>query len=259
MEKLRKEYNELLAQYGKVVSSRMAAEDLRSYNEVLFSAHSCGIEGNSFTVNDTRSLKEQGLGLIPCGKPLVEAFEMLDHFRAYEYMFQTANEPLTEQYVKHIHFLLTEHTIAYRHQGAVPGEYTDVDMCAGDTLFGDHTQLIAQVPQLLESTERALSAQHVEPIEMAAMFHGFFEHLHPFRDGNGRIGRLLANKILLRFDQPIVIIRVEDKAEYIECLKLFARESKEYLISFFYKVAIRRLRTEIEAKQRNTTLFSMFF
>ena len=46
------QYEALLEQYNGYISSRMSVEDLRQYNEVLFSAHSCAIEGNSFSVND---------------------------------------------------------------------------------------------------------------------------------------------------------------------------------------------------------------
>lgn len=94
------QYNELLDIYRSYISDRMSVEDLRQYNEVLFSAHSCAIEGNSFTVNDTRELKEKGLGLIPKGKTLFEAFEILDHFQAYEYLFSQLNNPLSEQLLK---------------------------------------------------------------------------------------------------------------------------------------------------------------
>ena len=83
-------YEELLKVYRQKVTDRMAVQDLIVYNEVLFSAHSCAIEGNTFSVNDTRELKEKGLGVIPQGKTLFEAFEMLDHFRAYEFLF---NQP----------------------------------------------------------------------------------------------------------------------------------------------------------------------
>ena len=90
-----KEYETLRTEYSKRVASRMAAADWKEYNEVLFSAHSCAIEGNSFSVNDTRELKEKGLGVIPQGKTLYEAFEMLDHFNAYEYLFAQAHRPLS--------------------------------------------------------------------------------------------------------------------------------------------------------------------
>lgn len=88
-------FDTLSQQYRTYISDRFSPEDFREYNEILFSALSCAIEGNSFTVDETRTLKEKGLGMIPQGKSLVEAFEMLDHFRAYEEMVQTIDAPLT--------------------------------------------------------------------------------------------------------------------------------------------------------------------
>ena len=89
------EYERILKVYQEKVTGRMKMADLREYNEILFSAHSCAIEGNSFSVNDTRELKEKGLGVIPRGKTLFEAFEMLDHFKAYEFLFNQPEAPLT--------------------------------------------------------------------------------------------------------------------------------------------------------------------
>ncbi len=53
--------------------------------------------------------------------------------------------------------MVTEHTIAYRAQGAIAGEYTTEDMAAGDTVFGDHETLIARVPSLMASTQKAIN------------------------------------------------------------------------------------------------------
>lgn len=252
-EKIEK-FNRLSDEYRTFVTEKMSVEDFREYNEVLFSSHSCGIEGNSFTVDETRTLKEKGLGMISQGKPLVEAFEMLDHFAAYEEMVRTVDKPLTEEYVKHLHFLITEHTIGYRHAGAKPGEYTDYDMCAGETIFGDHEQLIARVPDLLRSTETALKDSRWHPMEVAARFHGHFEWLHPFRDGNGRLGRLLVNKILLQKNLPLLIIPVDQRAEYLECMKSF-RTNAEPLADFFFDTTIARLTREIEQKRNATENF----
>ena len=58
-EKEIKEYESLLKTYRQKVTDKMAVSDLRNYNEILFSAHSCAIEGNSFSVNETRELKEK--------------------------------------------------------------------------------------------------------------------------------------------------------------------------------------------------------
>lgn len=242
-------YLQVLPQWQKTVAVTMAEQDRRTRTEVLFSCHSCAIEGNSYSIDDTRALKELSLGFTPQGKTLAETMEMLDHLHAYEYMESHLDNPLTEDFIKHLHFLLTEHTIAYLHEGAKPGEYTDTDMCAGETIFGDHEELVAHVPDLLQSTEVALE-RGLPPMEVAARFHGFFEHLHPFRDGNGRLGRLLVNFILLRADLPVLIIPVEKRATYIDCLRLFRKESQEFLIDFFYQVAADRLEAEIKQKQK---------
>ena len=60
--------------------------------------------------------------------------------------------PLDETFLKEVNKLVTEHTLSYHAPDAVAGEYTTVDMAAGDTLFGEHEKLIARVPKLLEST-----------------------------------------------------------------------------------------------------------
>lgn len=259
-EKEIKEYESLLKAYRQKVTERMAVSDLKEYNEVLFSAHSCAIEGNSFSVNDTRELKEKGLGVIPQGKTLFEAFEMLDHFQAYEYLFNQPEAPITEELLKETHRILMEHTLSYRYPDAKPGEYTQTDMCAGDTVFGEHEQLIARVPQLLSSTRRTLEESKIHPMILAARFHGFYEYLHPFRDGNGRIGRLFSNFILHKAGHPIVIITQESKSEYINALRFIRTErTDEPLISFFFQTAIKRMKQEMDDKNKQSQFFTFLF
>lgn len=254
------QYDDLVAKYKQIVSEGFSRQDFIEYNEILFSAHSCAIEGNSFSVDETRTLKEKGLGMIPQGKTLLEAFEMLDHFQAYEYLIKNLDKPLSEELLKETHRLLTEHTLAFRthhdDQPSRPGEYTTVDMCAGDTIFGDHNQLIKRVPLLLESTQKAMDSGEVHPMIIAAKFHGFYEYLHPFRDGNGCIGRMFTNFILLKKEQPILIIPREKREEYIAALKFIRREgTDEYLIDFFFKTAVQRMQHEIEEKINMTNNF----
>lgn len=252
-EKEIREYEDVLSLYREKITRRMSAEDLKEYNEILFSAHSCGIEGNSFSVNDTRELKEKGLGVVPKGKTLYEAFEMLEHFKAYEFLLEKADKPLSESLLKETHRILMEHTLPYKCPGCVAGEYTDTDMCAGDTVFGEHEKLIAQVPQLLQSTQQAIESGRVHPMILAARFHGFYEYLHPFRDGNGRIGRLFSNFILHKMGHPILIITQESKEEYIRALRCIRTEgTDEYLVTFFFRTAITRMLQEMEEKKRQS-------
>lgn len=258
-EKEIKEYDDLRDRYQTLVVDRMNREEYITYNEVLFSTHSCAIEGNSFSVDDTRELKEKGLGMIPAGKTLFEAFEMLDHFEAFEYMVQNLQHPLDETLLKEINRRVTSHTLTYRAPDATPGEYTTTDMAAGDTVFGDHEELIARVPRLLESTEQTIVSAATHPMVVAARFHGFYEYLHPFRDGNGRTGRLVSNYILLRMGHPLLIIPSESRQEYIAALRMIRTEATdEHLVRFFFKMAVKRMQEEMKQKEANTKRFSTF-
>lgn len=258
-EKEIKEYDDLRSKYQTLVVDRMDREEYITYNEVLFSTHSCAIEGNSFSVDDTRELKEKGLGMILANKTLFEAFEMLDHFEAFEYMVQNLQHPLDETLLKEINRRVTSHTLAYRAPDATPGEYTTTDMAAGDTVFGDHEELIARVPRLLESTEQTIVSAATHPMVVAARFHGFYEYLHPFRDGNGRTGRLVSNYILLRMGHPLLIIPSESRQEYIAALRMIRTEATdEHLVRFFFKMAVKRMQEEMKQKEANTKRFSTF-
>ena len=252
-------YESLRCKYQALIINKMDREEYTKYNEVLFSTHSCAIEGNSFSVDDTRELKEKELGMIPAGKTLFEAFEMLDHFEAFEYVMQNTQHQLDEALLKEINKRVTLHTISYRSPEAIPGEYTTTDMAAGDTVFGDHEQLIAKVPKLLESTEKAIASAAVHPMILAARFHGFYEYLHPFRDGNGKTGRLVSNYILLRSGHPLLIIPSEARQEYISALRMIRTEATdEHLVHFFFKMAMRRMEDELKQKAANTKRFTTF-
>lgn len=254
-----KEYEAARQQYQTSIINQMNREEYIKYNEVLFSTYSCAIEGNSFSVDDTRELKEKGLGMIPAGKTFFEAFEMLDHFEAFEYMMQNTQHPIDEELLKEINRRVTRHTLSYHAPEAIAGEYTTTDMTAGDTVFGDHKELIARVPKLLESTEEAIVAANVHPMILAARFHGFYEYLHPFRDGNGRTGRLVSNYILLRMGHPLLIIPSENRKEYIAALRMIRTEATdEHLIRFFFKMATRRMEEELKQKEANTKRFTTF-
>jgi Fic family protein len=252
------EYEAVRKDYQREIADKMGRQQWMEYNEILFSAHSCAIEGNSFTVDDTRILREQGMAMVPVGRSLLECTEMADHFRAFDYQVSRLDGPFDENLLKEINRLVTEHTLSYRAQGAVAGEYTTEDMAAGDTVFGDHETLIAQVPHLMESTQKALDAG-LHPMVVAAKWHGYYEYLHPFRDGDGRTGRLLSNFILLRAEHPLLIIRLEDRSAYISALKQIRSEgTDEHLVAFFFKTAITRMKEEMAQKRKLSKPFLFF-
>ena len=126
-EKEIEEYESIRKEYQEHITNRMGKKQWMEYNEILFSAHSCAIEGNSFTVDDTRILREQGMAMIPVGRSLLECTEMADHFRAFDYMVGHLNQSFDETLLKEVNRLVTEHTLAYRAPGSIAGEYTTED------------------------------------------------------------------------------------------------------------------------------------
>lgn len=252
-------YERVRADYEEHIVKKMSVKDYLDWHEVLFSCHSCAIEGNSFTLDDTRVLQEQGLGMVPVGRSLLECTEMADHFRAFRYITHHLDAPFNESLLKETNRLVTENTLAFRVPDAVAGEYTNCDMAAGDTVFGDHKKLIARVPDLMRSTAEALT-RNIHPVIVAARFHGFFEYLHPFRDGNGRTGRLLSNWIMLHCGHPLIIIDIKDRAAYIDSLRKIRSEgTDEYLIAFFFAAVTSRMESELAQKQKNTHLRAFLF
>ena len=151
-----KHYEMVRREYEERIVNKMAPADYMDWHEVLFSAHSCAIEGNTFTVDDTRILKEQGLAMVPIGHSLLECTEMADHFRAFRYVVTHLDATFDEALLCETNRLVTENTLAYRAPGAVPGAYTTEDMAAGDTVFGEHETLVARVPALMHSTAEAI-------------------------------------------------------------------------------------------------------
>ena len=253
-----KRYDELVAEYQEKIVLPMGKKAFREYSEILFSCHSCGIEGSSFSVDDTRCLFEEQLGYHPVGKSLLECQEMADHFAAYEWMHNYLDHPFDVELLKTINRLVTLRTLTYKQADAVPGEFTTVDMAAGDTVFGEHEGLVAQVPRLMSSTAEMMKRGELHPMILSARFHGFFEYLHPFRDGNGRTGRLLSNFILLRHDYPELIILKEDRQEYIAALRTIRTEgTDEHLIAFFFKAATKQMENALAQKKQNSR--TMFF
>ena len=253
-------YDEAVRRYQEEVVKPMDAVSYREYLEILFSCHSCGIEGNSFTVDDTRALFEQQLGFYPVGRTLFECQEMADHFKAYEYTFSDVERNLDEGFIKEINRLVTQNTLSYKYPDAQPGDYITVDMAAGDTVFGNHDKLIQRLPSLLHSTNEAINKRSSHPLLISARFHGYFVYLHPFRDGNGHTARLLSNWILAKFGYPLLIIHREEREECISALCSIRKEgTDEHLVAFFIKTAINNLESELMQKKTNSKGLNFLF
>ena len=126
---------------------------------------------------------------------------------------------------------------------------------AGETIFENHEENIKKVPILLKKIQSTLDEKIVHPVQVNAIFHKWFIYLHPFRDGNGRLGRLLSNFILAKNNEPLIIVEKEKKEKYIEALKTSEKDMSS-IISFFLTTSMGRMENEIAQKRRSLPEFS---
>ena len=193
-------------------------EELRNFYTVSLTYHSNAIEGNTLTQNETEMVLSQGVTV--GGKTLVEHLEVIGHRDAMAYMEELARleTPIGEREIKDLHSLIlgpvdgtTGHSEA--------GRYRTLDVRAAGTghIYPAHYR----VPELMSAFAtwlNAPAARALAPVEYASRAHFRFVSIHPFRDGNGRAGRLLMNLCLLRAGYPITVITNAQRADYINAL-----------------------------------------
>lgn len=150
------------------------------------------------------------------------------------------------------------HRLCFQGSKYFAGEFRKVEVVIKDAK-GEIVH--SGVPALqVEDELRELIAWHnknrkrFKPLALAAIIHNQFEHIHPFQDGNGRVGRLLLNYILLKNDYPPINILLEDRMEYYNSLQEYSRNHNlKPTISFLleqYRKTLRQVTTK-NKKRRN--------
>lgn len=168
--------------------------------------HSNRIEGSTLSENETAAILFQNSALP--NKSLVEQLEAKNHQTALEYAFGyiVTKKSLHEQFVLKLHSILMNAVRAdagawRRHGVRILGTYIP-------------TANYAKIPALMKKLTTIINRKPKDIIEHIASTHSEFEQIHPFADGNGRIGRLLMHAMLLKTNLPPAVIRQENKQLY---------------------------------------------
>lgn len=214
-------YEKALAlwQEKNITTGAELAEVLNSHS-IAFAYHSGKLENEKITYHDTREIFEHD-GVTSYTGDLRTLFEIRNAKDSYEYFLTAFNEkiPISETLIKKLQRLLTQNTYdARRWQlDERPGEYKHHDYVTGKEEVGappedvqeEMSELLSELGEV--SNRNALTA--------AAYFHAKFENIHPFADGNGRVGRLVMNYFLILHNHPPIIIHEEDRRNYYEALE----------------------------------------
>ena len=202
--------------------------NLYHQTQVSFAYNTNHIEGSTLTEDQTRYIFETNTILFE-GDTVAKVDDILEtsnHFKLVDYMLDVADKKLTEKMIKEFHKILKDGTSDSRVEWFNVGEYKQRANTIGE---GVKTTL----PQNVEKDMGKLmdwynSLKHIT-IKEIIEFHYRFESIHPFQDGNGRIGRLIMFKECLKNNIIPFIIRDADKLYYYRGLKEY-KDEKGYLI-----------------------------
>ena len=195
--------------------------------QIIFSYNTNHIEGSNLTEDQTRYIFETNTILF-AGETVASVDDILEtanHFKLVDYMLDVAEEKLTEEMIKEFHKILKEGTSDSRKEWFNVGEYKKLANEAGNMQTSLPKNVAKDMAKLMEwynSLEKITIKEIIE-------FHFRFERIHPFQDGNGRVGRIIAFKECLKNNIVPFIILDKDKLFYYRGLKEYKNE-KGFLI-----------------------------
>ena len=194
---------------------REVVEELRHFYSVQLTFHSNALEGNTLSQSETELVLSHGITL--GGHSLVEHLEVIGHRDAMAYLELLSRDqtPISAREIKDLHALIVRPTESATGQNEA-GRFRSLDVRAAGTnhLYPPHYR----VPELMDEFVLWLQsddAKQLHPVVLAGEAHFRFVSIHPFRDGNGRMARLLMNLVLLRAGFPIAVISNSRRADYL--------------------------------------------
>ncbi|MEE1476222.1 Fic family protein [Fusobacterium sp.] len=194
--------------------------------QINFAYNSNHIEGSRLSEDQTRYIYETH-SIISNKEETIsinDVNETLNHFRCFDYILENVNI-LTEELIKEIHKILKTNTLDSLQDWFKVGEYKLRPNTVGGKRTTPPSKVKGEMRKLLKEYNEKENITFDDIIE----FHYNFESIHPFQDGNGRVGRLIMFKECLRNNIVPFIIDEKYKAFYYRGLKEFEYE-KGYLI-----------------------------
>ena len=197
--------------------------------QISFSFNSNAIEGNNLTEEQTRFIFETNTVMFGENSlaRVDDILETSNHFKLFDYMLDIADKKLTENMIKKFHKILKEGTMDSTKEWFNVGEYKKLPNEVGDMKTTSPKQTPEEMKKLMQWYNSLTNISIKEIIE----FHARFEKIHPFQDGNGRIGRIIAFKECLKNNIIPFIILDRDKIFYYRGLKEYQnKREKGFLI-----------------------------
>ncbi|MCX5779969.1 MAG: Fic family protein [Firmicutes bacterium] len=222
-----------------------SAADLDKYLDsfrILFAFHSGKIENVDITFHDTREIFENGRVLNYTGNPRA-LFEQQNQKLCYEVLKDKIinKEPLSLEIIREMHRVLTSGTYdehRYIENEERPGEFKKHDYVTGLYEVGSAVEDVES--DLMELIDEINEYCGNDVLQAASYLHARFEFIHPFADGNGRVGRTLLNYYLMINNHPPLIVYDDDKRLYCESLQKYDKDEDLSALNEFFKFQIKK-------------------
>ena len=225
--------------------------------QVLFAYNSNHIEMPEVTYHDTREIFENGKVTNFRGD-IKNLFAIQNQKTCYLYLRNriVKKEKLSVDLIKEIHHELVKGTYDERRfeRGERPGEFKKHDYVTGKNEVGSYPNEVEGDIRELVTEINEIEINEDNCFMVAAYFHARFENIHPFADGNGRVGRTLLNYLNMINNIPPVIIYDEDKKYYYECLEKYDTDDDISSLEEFFEYEMERTwQRELLEIKKNTS------
>ena len=215
---------------GNILNKILNNSDILNQFILSLTYNTNKIEGSTLTENDTAAILFENIALKD--KTLNEQLEAKNHQTALNFLLNYLKEkqPLNEALILHLHSILLSGINPdagfYRKHG--------VRIVGANIPTANHLK----VPELMKLLIKNIQEQKLDVITHATKIHSKFEQIHPFSDGNGRIGRLILQAMMLKNNFPPAMIKQENKILYIKYLNTSQTKNDYSLLEDFVCDAI---------------------
>jgi fido (protein-threonine AMPylation protein) len=213
-------------------------EAVETLHETEYIAGTTAIEGNTLSVSQVEDLIRRGVE--PAGKSMKDQLEVLNAEKAGKYRKDFTGR-VSISFILKLHEFMMD-----RIKGAQPGEFRKIDVW----ILGEDVSVTPAI-QIEEELNEAIADYYVSvkagghPFEEAVLFHHRFELIHPFGDGNGRVGREVLRYMLAKAGYPDILIRGEDREKYLDALRAGGRGEKGLMVKVFVDLLVNDRRAKL--------------
>ena len=222
LEKIKKDFQKEWRKYPATIKDKEREEIA-----IAFTYNTNAIEGSTITLEETREIIQDK---ISPNKPLKDIKETEAHYRVFLAMLDN------KERISHKHLLSWHKEIFGETKPDIAGKFRNYFVRVGNYLAPDWRD----VKKLLTRLIKFINGTKINSVELAARAHYKFEKIHPFGDGNGRIGRLIMNHLLWHRGYPMLIVEFKTRSSYYKALQRDEERFVDYFLRKYLSVHKKR-------------------